>query len=455
MTTFQTINPTTGEPISTYHEMPFKETKKIIDVTHQAYLQWKKVPIAEREHLMKKVAKYLLDHKEEYATLITTEMGKTITSARFEIDRCIRICNYYAEHAHQYLSPHIVNTEMKKSYVTYQPMGIVFAIMPWNFPFFQVFRFGAPALMAGNACILKHAPVTTGCALAIEKIFQAVGFPDNVFRVVIANNETAAEIIADPHIIGVSLTGSVRAGKSVAATAGAHLKKVVLELGGSDPYLILEDADLALAAEQCVKSRLNNTGQVCIAAKRLIAVEAVRPEFEKKVIEKVKECRFGDPMDPAVTMGPMARADLRETVHKQVQECIEKGAELVMGGEMVSGSGFFYPPTILKNIKPGMPAFDDEIFGPVIAFIDAKDEQEAIRIANQHPYGLAAAVFTQNTERGEVVAKQLEAGTCFVNQFVLSDPRLPFGGIKESGFGRELSAEGIREFVNIKTIGVK
>jgi succinate-semialdehyde dehydrogenase / glutarate-semialdehyde dehydrogenase len=451
----QTINPATGAPIKTYEEMAWAETNKIIEATHQAFLQWRNTSFAERAAKINKVAKILTDNKEEYAKLITQEMGKPITAARFEIDRCIRVCKHFAEHAAEYLAPHHIKTDLTKSYVTYQPMGVIFAIMPWNFPFFQVFRFAAPGLMAGNAYILKHAPITTGCGLAIEKIFQAADLPANLFRTVIIDTDQAEKVIAHPNVMGVTLTGSVGAGKTVGAEAASRLKKVVLELGGSDPYLVLEDADLDLAAEQCVTSRLANAGQVCIAAKRLIVVDKVREAFEKKVIEKVQQYKTGNPMDESIKLGPLARADLRDSVHKQVQGCIAKGAELVMGGEPIAGPGFFYPATVLKNVQPGMPAYDDEIFGPVVAFIKAKDEQEAIKIANNSPFGLAAAVFTKDTKRGEEIAHQLEAGTCFVNQFVLSDPRLPFGGTKDSGFGRELAAEGIREFTNIKTIGVK
>lgn len=451
----QTINPATGELIKSYQEMPYAEVDKIIEATHKDFLQWRETSFQQRADKMRLVGKILLDNKQEYAKLITTEMGKPIKSAIGEIEKCARLCDYYAEHAQEYLKPQLIKTEMAKSYIMYQPMGVIFAIMPWNFPFWQALRFAAPGLMAGNACILKHAPTTTGCALAIEAIFKQAGFPENLFRSIVIDTDLAEKVIAHPRIVGVTLTGSVRAGKSVGAEAAGRLKKVVLELGGSDPYIILEDADLDLAAEQCVISRLGNAGQVCIAAKRLIAVDAIRDIFEQKVLEKVKQYVMGNPLDEKVNLGPLARADLRDNVHAQVQASIAKGAILAMGGVVPQQPGFYYPPTVLKNVKPGMPAYDDEIFGPVISFIAAKDEDEAIRIANDNVYGLGAAVFTKDLKRGEKVAQKLEAGTCCVNALVASDQRLPFGGTKMSGFGRELSAEGIREFTNIKTICIK
>lgn len=453
--TIQTINPATGKLIKSYEEMSPTIIDNTIKASRQAFLQWRDSTFAERAAAMLNAEKILLENKQEYGALITQEMGKPIKAAISEIEKCAWLCRYYAEHAEGYLAAHYVKTEMSKSYVLYQPLGVIFAIMPWNFPFWQVFRFAAPNLMAGNACLLKHAPTTTGCGLAVEKLLRQAGFPENLFQVMILATEQAEKVIADPFVAGVTLTGSVRAGTSVGAKAAGHLKKVVLELGGSDPYLVLADADLDLAAEECVRSRLNNSGQVCIAAKRMIVVDAVREAFTQKVLAKVKSYKMGDPMDESVALGPLARADLRDGVHSQVQECIARGAELVMGGEPVAGAGYYYPVTVLKNVKPGMPAYDGEVFGPVLAFLDAKDETEAIAIANNNVYGLGAVVFTQDLARGEKVAQQLEAGTCCVNVRVSSDPRLPFGGIKSSGFGRELAGEGIREFTNIKTICVK
>lgn len=453
--TIQTINPANGEVLKSYQEMALSGVNNIIEETHKAFLHWRETGFVERAEKMHHVAKILLENKQEYGKLISMEMGKPIKAALAEIEKCALLCDHFAKHAQEYLKPQHIKTEMTKSYITYQPLGVVFAIMPWNFPFWQVFRFAAPGLMAGNACVLKHAPNTTGCGLVIEQIFKQAGFPENLFRTVVMDVNDAEKVIAHPKIAGVTLTGSVRAGKSVGAEAAGHLKKVVLELGGSDPYIILEDADLDLAAEQCVRSRLANAGQVCIAAKRFIAVDAIRDAFEKKVLEKVKTYKSGNPLDETVNLGPLARADLRDKVQQQVQESIQKGAELVAGGKPVSSNGFYYPPTILKNVKPGMPAYDDEIFGPVISFISAKDEHDAIKIANDSVYGLGAAVFTKDLARGERVAHKIEVGTCCVNTLVSSDPRLPFGGTKSSGIGRELAAEGIREFTNIKTVCVK
>lgn len=454
--TFQTINPATEQIIQSYQEMAENEVNNIITATHEAFLQWRQTSFAERAELMNKCAAILQKNKEEYAKLITQEMGKPIKQARSEIEKCAWVCNHYAKHAEEYLAPIMIKTEMQKSYVTYKPIGIVFAIMPWNFPFWQVFRFAAPTLMAGNAALLKHAPISTGAALAIEKLFAEAGMPKNLFRSLILTNEGAEKVIQHPYVAAVTLTGSDRAGKAVGSESGKALKKVVLELGGSDPYLILEDADLDLAAEACVNSRLNNAGQVCIAAKRLIVVNAVREKFTQLVIEKAKRYIMGNPMEESTILGPMARKDIRAEVHKQVSESVANGAKLITGGKIPEKQGFYYPPTILDDVAKGMPAYDQEIFGPVLAFIHAKDEDEAIQLGNDTSFGLAAAVFTKDIARGEkIAAEKMEAGSCAVNTFVASDPRLPFGGIKHSGYGRELNAEGIRAFVNVKTVSIK
>lgn len=451
----ETVNPTTGQILKIYQEMSLDEVIKLIGAAHQAFLDWKEKPLAERTEKIRRAGKVLLKNKQDYATLITQEMGKPIKAATAEIEKCAWLCQHFADHADEYLKPRFINTEMSKSYVTYQPLGVIFAIMPWNFPFWQVFRFAVPALIAGNGGLLKHAPTTTGCGLAIERIFNEADFPANLFQTIIINTDLAKDVITNPLINGVTLTGSVKAGETVGSQAVKNMKKVVLELGGSDPYIILEDADLDYAVAQCVTSRLNNSGQTCIAAKRLIVVDAVREDFEKKVVAKAKTYKMGDPFAETTQLGPLARADLRDTVQKQVEECITKGAESIYTAESISGPGFFYPVTVLKNIHPEMPAYDEEIFGPVIAILNAKDEEEAVRIANDSSYGLGAAVFTKNVSRGEKIARQLAAGTCCVNTLVSSDPRLPFGGIKFSGFGRELGAEGIHEFTNIKTISIK
>jgi succinate-semialdehyde dehydrogenase/glutarate-semialdehyde dehydrogenase len=454
--TIQSINPATGQVIKTYEEISIHQVDPIIEKTHQAFVHWKNTDFSERAQKLVQLAADLEKNKQDFAELITQEMGKPLSFSVLEIEKCQRACRYFAENGEKLLATQSVATEKSKSYVVYKPLGVIFAIMPWNFPFWQVFRFIAPNLMAGNAVLLRHAPICTGTGLAIEKLIQETGFPLNLLRTLVIDNETAAHVIHHPLIKGVTLTGSPRAGSIVGSAAASSLKKVVLELGGNDPYLVLEDADLKKAAEICVSSRLNNSGQVCIAAKRIIVVDAVRETFEKYVLEELKKYHMGDPTSPQTNLGPLARADLRETVHRQVQDCIKQGAVLVTGGTIPEQPGFYYPPTILKNIHADMTVMREEIFGPVIALISAKDEQEAIRIANQSEYGLSAAVFTRDIPRGEAIAaNQINVGCCFVNDLVSSDPRLPFGGINISGFGRELGEAGIREFTNVKTICIK
>ncbi len=456
MATITTINPTTANVIQTYSLSSEKEAVQMIERAHHSFLAWSTVPMSERAKYFMNVADILLANKEKYAELITTEMGKPFKSAIAEIEKCAWVCRHFAEHAAHYLTPRTIKTEMKKSYVAYAPLGIIFAIMPWNFPFWQVFRFAAPSLMAGNGAILKHAPITTGCGLEIEKIFKEAGFPDYLFQTMVIDNDVAASVICHPKIAAITLTGSDQAGKKVASIAGSALKKVVLELGGNDPYLILEDADLELAAEAVMASRMSNAGQSCIAAKRLLAVNIIREPFQQTILEKIKKYNMGNPMDPHVTLGPLAREDLRTHLHQQISASVEQGAKVLMGGFIPDGIGFYYPPTVLINVKKGMPAYHEELFGPVITFIDVDDEKQAIEIANESHFGLSAAIFTKNIERGEEIAHHhIHAGTVFVNDFVRSDPRLPFGGIKNSGIGRELGEEGIHEFVNIKTIGIK
>lgn len=454
--TIETVNPATGKIIKVYTEMPDNEVVNIIDSTHQAFLKWRELDFSKRASPMYKLAEILRQGKIEYATLMANEMGKPLAQGIAEIEKCATVCEHYAKNAMDYLKPGTIKTEMSKSYVTYQPLGVIFAIMPWNFPFWQVFRFAAPTIMAGNSALLKHAPICTGTALVIEKIFHDAGFLENLFRTLIISENSAKDVIANPKVMAVTLTGSTRAGKTVGAEAAKELKKSVLELGGSDPYIILEDADLDEAAEACVISRMNNAGQSCIAAKRLITVDAIQQKFVNLLLEKLKRYKIGDPLDEIYNCGPLARQDIRDRVHKQVQNSIDKGAKLILGGTIPSQDGFYYPPTIIMNVKKGMPAYDEEIFGPVLTIINAKDEKEAITIANDTAYGLGAAIFTRNIHRGEkIAADKIQAGTCAINTFVASDPRLPFGGIKDSGYGRELSAEGIRAFVNIKTINIK
>jgi succinate-semialdehyde dehydrogenase/glutarate-semialdehyde dehydrogenase len=452
----ESINPATGELIRTYPEMNPQQINKIVDSSHRTFLEWKQTPFSHRAPLMKKAGEILKNKKDEFAEMMTLEMGNTLAQGRAEAEKCAWVCDFYADNAEKFLSPEVVQTDASKSFVTFQPLGVVLAIMPWNFPFWQVFRFAAPALMAGNAGLLKHASNVSGCALQIEQIFRDAGFPADLFRTLLVSGSKVSAVIEHPHVKAVTLTGSTPAGKSVAEKSGSLLKKTVLELGGSDPYIILEDADLESAVETCVTSRLINAGQSCIAAKRFIVVESVRKKFEEMFVQKMKSKRMGNPTEPNVDLGPQAKEDLRNDLHKQVQQSINQGARVLLGAQLPDGKGAFYPPTVLTDVKKGMPAHDEELFGPVAAIISAKDEEDAIRIANDSSFGLGAAVFTKDIARGErIAAEKIEAGCCFVNAFVKSDPRLPFGGIKESGYGRELSHFGIREFVNIKTVYIK
>jgi succinate-semialdehyde dehydrogenase/glutarate-semialdehyde dehydrogenase len=452
----QVINPTTGETTKTYEEMTPAEVKSGIEQAHQAFLNWRQTSFATRTELMRGAARVLREQAAEYAVLMAQEMGKPIKDGRAEAEKCAWVCDYYADNAEQFLQPEVIETDARKSFVTFQPLGVILAVMPWNFPFWQVFRFAAPALMAGNAGVLKHASNVPGCALAIENVFRRAGFPDHLFRTLLIGSRQVDAVIAHPLIKAATLTGSTPAGQAVAQKAGAMIKKTVLELGGSDAYVILADADLDAAVSTCVASRLINAGQSCIAAKRFIVVEAIRAQFEERFIAQMRTVQCGDPLHEETTVGPLARHDLRDDLHQQVQESIAKGAKLLLGGNLPTGEGAFYPPTVLTHVTPGMPAYDDEMFGPVAAIIAVPDEAEAIRVANDSIFGLGAAVFTRDLAKGERIATQeLEAGCCFVNALVKSDPRLPFGGVKTSGYGRELSHYGIKEFVNIKTVYVQ
>lgn len=450
------VNPATNQNIKEYEEMAPAAVKGIIAGVHQTFLQWRTTSFAERSDCLRQAARILRDNAAEYAHLMTQEMGKPIKDGRAEAQKCAWVCDYYADNAAAFLAPEYIETDASKSFVTFNPLGVVLAVMPWNFPFWQVFRFAAPALMAGNVAILKHASNVSGCALAIEEVFQQAGFPADAFRTLLVGSGQVSAIIENPLVKAVTLTGSTPAGRAVAQKAGEMIKKSVLELGGSDPYIVLEDADLDLAVPACVASRLINSGQSCIAAKRFIVVEPLRAEFERRFVQQMQAVKMGDPMEEDTAVGPQARLDLRDELHQQVQKSIDLGARCLLGGQIPAGPGAFYPPTVLAGVRRGMPAYDEELFGPVAAIIPARDEAEAIAVANDSPFGLGAAVFTQNVARGErIAAEEIEAGCCFVNSFVKSDPRLPFGGIKESGYGRELSDFGIREFVNIKTVYVK
>jgi len=405
---------------------------------------------------MKKLQAKLLERKDELAGIIVSEMGKVKREAIGEVEKCASVCGFYAQNAEAFLKNEPIKTEASESYISYQPIGTVLAVMPWNFPFWQVFRFLAPALMAGNTGVLKHASNVSGCALAIEQIVLESGFPEDVFRTLLIGSRAVKSVIENSKIKAVTLTGSTPAGRSVASIAGAALKKSVLELGGSDPYLILEDADVNTAARLCVASRLLNAGQSCIGAKRFIVVDSVYEQFKSEFVRLMSEAKFGDPLDPQTTIGPLARTDLRDELHQQVEKSREMGANMVLGGFIPESYAPFYPPTVIENVVPGMPAYHEELFGPVAVLFRVNSVEEAVRIANDTVFGLGAGIFTSDIEKGKALAdKGLEAGCVFVNDFVKSDPRLPFGGIRESGYGRELSLVGIREFVNVKTVSVK
>jgi succinate-semialdehyde dehydrogenase / glutarate-semialdehyde dehydrogenase len=451
---FQSINPATGALLETFDATSPEALDRILARADAASRDWQRRPVDVRAERLRAVARVLRARKDACARTMALEMGKPLPQGVAEAEKCAWACDYYAEHAAAFLAPQPRDTDAATSYVRFEALGPVFAIMPWNFPFWQVFRFAAPALAAGNAGILKHAPNVSRCALEIEAVFREAGFPEDLFRSVFLSNEAAGGVIADPRVRAVTLTGSDRAGRQVGEQAGRHLKKTVLELGGSDPFIVLEDADVVRAAGTAAEARLLNSGQSCIAAKRFIVVEPVADRFLELFTTELRHRKVGDPLDPLTQIGPQARLDLRENLHRQVQESMKRGAGLVLGGKLPSGKGAFYPPTVLVAVAPGMPAFDEETFGPVAAVIRAKDEADAIRLANASPYGLGAAVWTGDTKRGERVAREIEAGSVFINGLVKSDPRLPFGGVKRSGYGRELSEYGMREFVNIKTVWV-
>jgi len=452
----KSINPISGKIFNTFESHTDKGVEKIINSTDKAYHSWKKTSFSTRSRMMQSVSDLLVSKKEDLAFLMAHEMGKVMSEGIAEIEKCAWVCEYYAQNAESFLQNEFIETQFTKSFASYQPLGTILAVMPWNFPFWQVFRFAAPTLMAGNTAVLKHASNVPGCAMVIEDLFREAGFPENVFKTLLIGSKQVEKVIRHQAIKAVSLTGSTPAGKSVAGIAGRELKKCVLELGGSDPYIILKDADIEKAAEICAAGRLLNAGQSCIAAKRFIVVDDIYAQFLEHFTHAMNKAQFGDPCDEETTMGPLARADLRDELHQQVVDSVKKGAEIVIGGEIPVRNGAFYPPTILENVKPGMPAYDEELFGPVATVIRVKDENEAVKVANDTEFGLGAGVFTSDLKKGEQIAElKLEAGCCFVNDFVKSDPRLPFGGIKESGFGRELSAHGIKEFVNVKTVVVK
>jgi succinate-semialdehyde dehydrogenase/glutarate-semialdehyde dehydrogenase len=452
----QTINPATEEPGKSYDPTSIEEALAAAAKAHAAFREWRRTSFNERAAVVRKAGAILRQRKDEFAALMTDEMGKTLDEGRAEIEKCAFHCDWFADHAAGYLADAPADIGGGEAFITFNPIGVVLAVMPWNFPFWQVFRFVAPALMAGNGALLKHASNVPGCALAIESVFRDAGFPEHLFATVLVPSAAVQALIEDPGVAAVTLTGSVAAGRSVAALAGGVLKKCVLELGGSDAYVVLEDADIAQAAKVCAAARMVNGGQSCIAGKRFIVVGAVRAQFEDALVAAMRAFEPGDPRDAATRLGPMQSVEARDQIHGQVEASVRAGAKLLLGGVVPNRRGAWYPPTVLTDVAAGQPAHDDEVFGPVAAIIEARDEADAIAIANASEFGLGSGVLTRDLRRGErIAAEELDAGLAFVNDNVRSDPRMPFGGVKHSGFGRECADFGIREFVNIKSVVVK
>jgi succinate-semialdehyde dehydrogenase/glutarate-semialdehyde dehydrogenase len=451
----ESVNPTTGECLARYEPWRDAEREQTLAQAAAATASWQATSFVERASLLHQVATELRARSDHYARLITSEMGKPIREARAEVEKCAWGCEFYADQAETMLVDEIVATDAARSYVSYRPLGTLLAVMPWNFPLWQVFRAAAPALMAGNTVLLKHSSNVPQCALAIEEIFHRAGAPTGVFRTLLISGSQAEALIADPRIHAVTLTGSEAAGRRVAAAAGAALKKTVLELGGSDPFVVLADADLEQAASLGVTARYQNAGQSCIAAKRFILLESIADEFLRLFKHKTQALKLGDPMQEDTQIGPLARADLRAQLHEQVSDAVGKGARVLLGGEPSPGAGYFYPATVLDGVKPGMRVYEEELFGPVAIVLRAHDEDEALKLANDTRYGLGATVCSRDAAKGEAFVRRIQSGLGFVNGMVKSDPRLPFGGVKCSGYGRELSVHGIREFVNARTVWVR
>ncbi|MCX7996524.1 MAG: NAD-dependent succinate-semialdehyde dehydrogenase [Patescibacteria group bacterium] len=448
----QTINPYTGEVEKTLQTESLADVREKLQIAEDRFHTWKKTSFSERKKLFKALIRHIEENKQHYAELNTREMGKPIRQSVGELEKCAKGCEFYAENAEKILAVQHVKTEAKHSYIRHDPLGVILAIMPWNFPFWQAMRAAAPAIMAGNVFVLKHASNVPQCSQALQDMFEASGFPKGVFTSIFIGSQDMEEIIADDRIAAVTVTGSEDAGRRIASIAGAHLKKCVLELGGSDPFIVLEDADMDLVVENAVLSRVRNTGQSCTAAKRFIVHKAVADEFVSRLTDEFRKLKIGDPMDPSVEVGPIAREDLLKLLDHQVTRSVAKGATLVTGGRIIDRKGYFYEPTILTNVRRGNPAFDEELFGPVAAITTVRNDEEAIRVANDTHLGLGASIWTENREHAQKLAAQIEAGTVFINKMVTSDPRLPTGGIKKSGYGRELGEHGIREFVNIKSV---
>ncbi|MBA2660357.1 MAG: NAD-dependent succinate-semialdehyde dehydrogenase [Nitrosospira sp.] len=449
------LNPATNKTLKTYTSWDSHHLAIALEQAHDAQRTWAQTTFSERAELMNRAAMLLHERGNEYARLMAMEMGKPLREGRAETEKCALACDYYAVHAEHFMQIEMVQTDANKSYVSYDPIGVVLGVMPWNFPFFQVIRFAAPSLMAGNGCVLKHAASVPQCALALEQLFLDAGFPLHLFTTLMIDAADVVEAIASHHVHAVTLTGSESAGREVASHAGQHLKKCVLELGGSDAFIILGDADLEQAASFAVRSRFQNCGQSCIAAKRIIPVAEIADEFVSLFIEKAADLKMGDPMSETTQLGPMARLDLREDLHQQVTDSIAQGAQAVLGCEPAPGEGAFYPPSILDRVTAKTRAYHEELFGPVAAVIRATDEEEAIHIANDTRFGLGSSIWGRDSQHAEKLAQRIQTGCSFINGMVRSDPRLPFGGTKASGFGRELSYHGIREFVNIKTVWIR
>jgi len=450
----QSVNPATGRMVKQYDEHTNAEIEATLESASRSFEQWRNFSFDDRSHSMMKAADILRDNQDRWAEIMVREMGKPISEARAEAEKCAWVCEYYAHNAKEFLRSEEVETDASKSMVRYEPLGPVLAVMPWNFPFWQVFRFAAPGLMAGNVGLLKHASNVPECALAIEEIFSEAGFPEGTFQTLLIGSGKVESIIRDERVKAVTLTGSEIAGKKVAEVAGNVLKKSVLELGGSDPFIILDDADIDQATDVGVTARCINSGQSCIAAKRFIVVQSKLGEFTQKYVDKMRDLQVGDPMNESTQVGPLAREDLRDDLHDQVQQSIMDGADRLLGGNPMDGKGYFYEPTVLTNVQKGMAVYEEETFGPVAAIVPAESEEDAIFIANDTKFGLGASLWSRDTDRAEQVSRKIDVGSVFINGLVKSDPRLPFGGVKQSGFGRELSYHGIREFVNIKTVWI-
>jgi succinate-semialdehyde dehydrogenase/glutarate-semialdehyde dehydrogenase len=452
----QTINPATGEPGKSYDPHSIEDAQAAAKAARASFHIWRRTGFDERSAVVRKAAEILRAREDEFARLMTEEMGKTLDDGRAEVEKCAFHCDWFADHAAEYLANEQADIGGGEAFVTFNPIGIILAVMPWNFPFWQVFRAAAPALMAGNGMLLKHASNVPGCALAIEQVLHQAGVPRDLFRTLLLPTRDVEALITDDNVAAVTLTGSVAAGKAVAAEAGSVLKKCVLELGGADAYLVLEDADIAAAATIAAIARMVNGGQSCIAGKRFIVVRSIIEPFEQALVEAMRGYEMGDPTKEGTRLGPMQSVKARDEIHRQVEQSIAKGARLLLGGKVPDRTGAWYPATVLADVRPGQPAHDEEVFGPVAAIIAAEDESDAIRIANASEFGLGSGVLTSNLDRGRrIAAEELEAGMSFVNENVRSDPRTPFGGVKHSGYGRECGVFGIHEFVNIKTVHVK